>query len=446
MSQFPVLPEIKTTLPGPRAREFMERDARVVTPSYTRPYPFVAEEGRGAVVKDADGNYFLDFAAGIAVVATGHCHPKVVEAIRTQADRLIHMSGADFYNETMVEAAEKLVAHLQGGEDKRVFFGNSGAEAIECAIKLAKYHTGKKRFIAFFGAFHGRTTGAVSLTASKAAQKNRFFPLMDGVTHVPYANCYRCAFGRSYGACSFECLSHIEETVLKTIAPPEEVAAIFVECLQGEGGYVVPPPEFILGLRKICDKYGILLVDDEIQAGVGRTGKFLAIDHYGVKPDIVCLAKGIASGLPLSACIASADIMDWAPGSHASTFGGNPVACAASIATLKLLDDGLVKNAEEQGAFLLAKLKAMMENYEVIGEVRGRGLMIGVEFVKDRASREPYPDFRNRLVGDCFKRGLLTLGCGANTLRICPPLVITREQACAFLSIFEASLNKCQAS
>ncbi len=438
----PKLPQIVTELPGPKAKALIAKDHKFVSTSYTRGYPLVAEEALGAIVRDPDGNCFLDFAAGIAVVATGHCHPEVVKAIKDQADKLIHISGTDFYYTSQVQAAERVARHVPGKVTKRVFFGNSGAEAIECAIKLAKYHTGRKRFIAFYGAFHGRTTGALALTASKSGQKERFFPLMDGVTHVPYGYCYRCPYGQTYGKCKMECVSFIEDVVLKTAIPPGEVAAIFVEPIQGEGGYVVPPVEFMKGLRKICDKHGILLVADEVQCGVGRTGKFSAMEHFGVQADITCLAKGIASGLPLSACVASDHIMDWAPGSHASTFGGNPLACAAAEVTMRLVDEELAANAASQGEYIVQRLKEWMARYEVIGDVRGKGLMIGVEFVKDRVSKERNKELRDEVVEECFREGLLLLGAGTNTLRICPPLVVDREQVMAFLDILERSLQK----
>jgi 4-aminobutyrate aminotransferase len=438
----PKLPQIVTELPGPKAKAIIAKDHKFVSTSYTRGYPLVAEEALGAIVKDPDGNCFLDFAAGIAVVATGHCHPEVVKAVKDQADKLLHISGTDFYYTSQVQAAERVARHVPGKGTKRVFFGNSGAESIECAIKLAKYHTGRKRFIAFYGAFHGRTTGALALTASKAAQKERFFPLMDGVTHVPYGYCYRCPYGQTYGKCKMECVSFIEDTVFKTTVPPSEVAAIFVEPIQGEGGYVVPPVEFMQGLRKICDKHGILLVADEVQCGVGRTGKFAAMEHFGVQADITCIAKGIASGLPLSACVASDKIMDWAPGSHASTFGGNPLACAAAEVTMRLVDEELAANATSQGEFIMSRLKEMMATYEVIGDVRGKGLMIGVEFVKDRISKERNKELRDEVVEECFREGLLLLGAGYNTLRICPPLVVDREQVTVFLEILERSMKK----
>jgi len=441
MADFPTLPRLVTELPGPKAKAVIERDAKYVSPSYTRGYPLVAQDARGAIVRDPDGNCFLDFAAGIAVVSTGHCHPDVVAAVKAQADRLIHISGTDFYYTVQVEAAELVARHVPGRGEKRVFFGNSGAEAIECAIKLSKYHTNRKRFVAFYGAFHGRTTGALALTASKAAQKERFFPLMDGVHHMPYANCYRCPYGQTYGRCKLECVSFLEDTLFKTVAPASEVAAVFLEPIQGEGGYVVPPPEFVQGIRRICDKHGILLVADEVQSGVGRTGKFCAMEHFGVTADVTCLAKGIASGMPLSACVASDSIMNWKPGAHASTFGGNPVSCAAAEVTLRLVDHTLAANAASQGEFLLGALKELMGKYDVIGDVRGKGLMIGVELVKDRATKERHPELRDQLEIEAFHSGVLVLGAGPNTLRICPPLVIDRSQAVFFLEVFEKSLQ-----
>jgi 4-aminobutyrate aminotransferase len=434
------LPRLSGELPGPKAKKVIEKDSNFTSPSYTRGYPLVAEEAKGAIVKDPDDNYFLDFAAGIAVCSTGHCHPEVVKAIKNQAEKLLHISGTDFYYPIQADVAEKVAKMVGKTKKKRVFFGNSGAEAIECAIKLAKYYTGKKRFIAFFGSFHGRTTGALSLTASKTIQKERFFPLMEGVTHVPYANCYRCPFGQKYGSCKMECLSFIENVIFKTVVPPSEVAAIFFEPIQGEGGYVVPPKEFVEGLREICNKHHILLVADEVQAGCGRTGKFLATEHFGLEADIVCLAKGIASGLPLSAVVADESIMSWPPGSHASTFGGNPVALKACEATLNLLEKELMKNAKEQGEFLLSGLKEMMNRQQTIGDVRGIGLMIGVEMVKDKTSKERFAELRDRIEVECFERGLLVLGCGANTIRLCPPLVIDRDQSDFAMKTIEESI------
>jgi 4-aminobutyrate aminotransferase len=423
------LPNLVTSLPGPKARAVIERDAQSISPSYTRSYPLVVSRGEGAIIEDVDGNRFLDCSAGIAVVATGHCHPHVVEAIQRQAARLIHMSGTDFYYENMVQLAEKLAALTPGGVPRKVYFGNSGTEAIEAAIKLARYHTGRKQFVAFYGSFHGRTMGALALTGSRNTQRKNFFPLMPGVHHVPYADCYRCPYGKTVDSCAVECAQAIEDPLFRTVLPPEEVAAIVVEPVQGEGGYLVPPKKFFDELRRIADRYGILLVFDEVQCGMGRTGKMFASEHFAAVPDIVALAKGIASGLPLSATIARADILDWKPGSHASTFGGNPVAVAASLATIELLEQGLIDNAATIGAHMKARLSEFPQRFPNVGDVRGLGLMIGIELVKDQSTKERAPELRDRVVQLCFERGLLVLGAGANTIRLSPPLVLTREQA-----------------
>ncbi len=423
------LPHLVTGPPGPRARGVIERDARVLSPSYTRPYPLVVERGEGAIVVDVDGNRFLDCNAGIAVVATGHCHPRVVEAIRDQAARLIHMSGTDFYYENMVALAEKLAALAPGGVERRVYFGNSGTEAIEAAIKMARYHTGRDRFIAFLGGFHGRTLGALSLTASKSVQRHRFGPLVPGVTHVPYAYCYRCAYGKQPQTCAVECVKVIEEQLFRTILPASEVAAIVLEPVQGEGGYVAPPQKFFDELRALAQRHGILLIFDEVQSGMGRTGRMWAADHFGAVPDILAVAKGIASGLPLSATIARAELMQWKPGAHASTFGGNPVSVAAALATIELLEEELVENAARVGAHLLARMTDWPRRFRHVGQVRGLGLMIGIEMVRDQQTREKAPEVRDRLVAMAFERGLLALGAGENTVRLSPPLVLTRDQA-----------------
>ena len=425
----PDLPYLATALPGPKAQEIICRDSQVLSPSYTRSYPLVAARGEGAIVEDVDGNRFLDCTAGIAVVSTGHCHPKVVQAIQEQAARLIHMSGTDFYYQNMVELAEKLAALAPGPAPKRVYFGNSGTEAIEAALKMARYHSGRGQCIAFFGAFHGRTMGALSLTASKSIQRKGFFPMLPGVHHVPYAYCYRCAYGKTPDSCAVECAKFIEEQLFRQTVPAEEVAAIFVEPVQGEGGYVVPPRKFFDELRRIADKYGILLVADEVQSGMGRTGKMFASEHFDLVPDIVTLAKGIASGVPLGATVARAEIMNWTPGSHASTFGGNPVSVAAALTTIELLEQELVANAARVGAHMRARLHDFPRRFPIVGDVRGLGLMIGIELVHDQASKERAPDLRDRLVQMCFERGLLLLGAGPNTIRLSPPLVITTDQA-----------------
>jgi 4-aminobutyrate aminotransferase len=426
------LPHLTGSLPGPRARAIMERDARVVSPSYTRGYPLVVERGEGAMIQDVDGNRFLDFNAGIAVVATGHCHPRVVEAIQKQAARLIHMSGTDFFYEEMVALAEKLaaIAPRPAGRPTpyRVSFGNSGAEAVEGSIKLARWSTGRDKIIAFFGSFHGRTLGALSLTARKSVQRAGFGPLVPGVVHAPYPNCYRCPFGQREETCAVECVKHIEDVLLKTIAPAEEVAAIVVEPVQGEGGYIVPPRKFFDELARVAGENGILLVCDEVQSGMGRTGKMWASEHFELVPDILATAKGIASGMPLGATIARASLMTWPPGAHASTFGGNPVACAAALATIALLEEELVENAARMGSHLLGRMRDWPARFPLVGQVRGLGLMIGVELVRDQSTREPAREARDRIVNLAFDRGLLLLGAGDSTLRLCPPLVVSRDQ------------------
>jgi 4-aminobutyrate aminotransferase len=429
-------------LPGPNAREILKMDKRYISPSYTRAYPAVIERGKGMYVWDVDGNKFLDFSAGIAVVTTGHCHPRVVKAIKDQASRLIHMSGTDFYYPQQVHLAEKLAEIVPGGRNRKVFFCNSGAEAVECAFKLARYHTGRPWVLAFYGAFHGRTTGALSLTASKYIQKKGFAPFLPGVTHVPYAYCYRCAFSMEYPQCEFACVDHIEDVVFRTSVPPEEVAAIIVEPIQGEGGYVIPPPGYFERLREMADKYDILLVVDEVQSGMGRTGKMFAIEHWDAKPDVVTVAKGVASGLPLGACVAPSSIMKWQSGAHASTFGGNPVACAAALETIKLLEESLIENAAEMGEYLLNGLEQLKGRYEAIGDVRGKGLMVALEIVRDRATREPDVRKRNAIVQSSFKRGLILLGCGVTGIRFIPPLIVGKKEIDRALSIFEDALQE----
>jgi len=425
-----MLPKLITALPGPKARAIIERDGQVISPSYTRSYPLVAERGEGAIVEDPDGNRFLDFAAGIAVVATGHCHPQVVKAIQEQAAKLIHMSGTDFYYENMVALAEKLASLVSaGGSPRRVYFGNSGTEAIEAAIKLTRYQSGRGQFVAFVGAFHGRTMGSLALTASKSTQQKGFFPVMPGAHHMPYAYCYRCPYGKEPDSCAVECVTAIETELFRTSVAPQDVAAIFVEPIQGEGGYVVPPRKFFDELRRLADRHGILLVADEVQSGMGRTGKMFASEHFGLQPDVMALAKGIASGLPLGAMVARAELMNWPPGAHASTFGGNPVAVAASLATIELLEQELVDNAARVGAHLMGRLRDLPQRFPMVGDVRGLGLMIGIELVRDQATKERAGDLRDRAVQMCFERGLLVLGAGPNTIRLCPPLVITKDQA-----------------
>jgi 4-aminobutyrate aminotransferase len=423
------LPNIKMPLPGPNAKRIVEEDAKWVSPSYTRDYPLVAKRGYGAMVEDADGNVFLDFAAGIAVCSTGHCHPEVVAAVQKQAAELLHMSGTDFYYEGMPKLASKLSAIAPGKEAKRVYFGNSGAEAVEAAIKLAKYHTGRDKIIAFEGAFHGRTMGALSLTASKSTQRKGFGTLISGVFHMPYPDTYRGMYGKGAETVVADCLGYLENELFKRRVDPEEVAGIFVEPVQGEGGYMPAPVEFLKGLQAICRKYGIMLVADEVQSGMGRTGKWWASDHAGIEPDIICSAKGIASGMPLSAVIARESVMNWKAGAHASTFGGNPVCIAAALATMELLESKYIANAARVGEYIMKRTADWTQKFASVGNVRGRGLMIGIELVKDQKTKEKAPELRNRIIDAAYHKGLLILGSGENTVRFCPPLVIDEEQA-----------------
>ena len=435
-------PIIKTPLPGPRAAALIDIDRECVSPSYTRAYPLVAEKAKGLWIHDPDGNTFLDFTSGIAVCSTGHCHPRVVNAIKEQAEQLLHMSGTDFYYTPQITLAQRLARLVPGNESNKVYFGNSGAEAVEAAFKLARWFTRRELNIAFFGAFHGRTMGALSLTASKAIQKRHYNPLVPGITHIPYAYCYRCSHNMTYPECGIECVRWVEEALFRTTMPPEEVAAIFVEPIQGEGGYIVPPPEFHIELHKLAKKYGILYVADEVQSGMGRTGRMFAMEHFGVAPDIIALAKGIASGMPLGAMVARSDIMVWEAGSHASTFGGNPVSCIAALATIDLLEAELMENAAIRGEGLMRGLRELQKSMECIGDVRGKGLMVGVELVKDRETKERATDWRNEVIQKAFEKGLLLLGCGENTIRFCPALTATADEVEVCLSIFEEALRE----
>jgi len=434
-------PKIVTELPGPKAAALIARDAAAVSPSYTRDYPLVAARGVGCMIEDPDGNRFLDCTAGIAVTATGHCHPKVVAAIKAQADRLVHMSGTDFYYEPQIELAERVGKHFPGNGPKRVFFCNSGTEAIEAAIKLARYVTGRKQIIGFFGAFHGRTLGALSVTGSKYVQRERYFPLVPGVTHIPYPDPYRTPRGLTPEQHASECVAWLRDKIFQTIVPPSEVAAVLVEAIQGEGGYVIPPANFLPELKALCEVHGILLMCDEVQSGVGRTGKFFAFEHAGIVPDVVAVAKGIASGLPLGLIITPAELMQWKPGAHASTFGGNPIACAAALATLDLVEQELMANATVQGAYLKLQLQELAGRHALIGDVRGLGLMIAVELVRDRVTKERADTERNAIIQAAFQRGLLLLGCGANNIRFCPALTITREEIDVTVRLFDAALT-----
>ena len=434
-------PEIKTPLPGPKAKALIERDAKYVSPSYTRGYPLVIARGEGAVVEDVDGNRFLDCAAGIAVNSTGHSHPDVVRAIVDQAQKFLHMSGIDFYYEPQVRLAEEIASIVPMPGGVKSFFANSGTEANEAAIKLARYHSKRPFLIAFMGSFHGRTLGSLSLTASRAVQRKGFGPTAPGTFHTPYADCYRCPLGLKAENCAAECLNYLEEQVLVQLVTPDEVAAIVVEPIQGEGGYLVPPKTFHDRLRALTEKHGILLIADEVQSGMGRTGKMFASEHFGLEPDIMSMAKGIASGLPLGVTAARASVMDWTPGAHASTFGGNPVSCAAALATIKLLKDQLIANAATVGEHLIAGVRDLQARHPLIGDVRGKGLMIGIEFVRDRQTKERATTERDRIVDKMFARGVLVLGAGRNTIRLSPPLVLTKAEADACLQALDGAIG-----
>jgi 4-aminobutyrate aminotransferase len=434
-------PKLITPLPGPKAKALIERDAKVVSTSYTRDYPFVIARGDGCVVEDVDGNRFLDCAAGIAVNSTGHSHPQVVQAIVDQAHKFLHMSGTDFYYEPQVRLGETFseIAPIEG--QTRTFFANSGTEANEAAIKLARYSTKRYGVIAFLGSFHGRTMGSLAMTSSRAIQRKGFGPPLSGTFHTQYANCYRCPVGKRPESCQAECLDYLEEQIFVHLISPDEVAAVMVEPIQGEGGYVVPAPVFHQRLRALTKQHGILLVCDEVQSGMGRTGKMFGIEHFGVQPDMVTVAKGVASGLPLGVTVARAEVMSWPPGAHASTFGGNPVACAASLATIDLLRGSLIQNAADVGAYMLDQLKGLMDKHAIIGDVRGKGLMIGIELVRDRVTKERAVEERGRVVDECFKRGLLVLGAGRNAIRLSPPLVLTKAQAKTAVDIIDDVLG-----
>ena len=441
----PKRPEIKTALPGPKGQQIIEADGRYVTPSYPRPdYKLVVDRGAGVWITDVDGNVFLDCNAGVAVCSTGHCHSEVVKAIQEQAARLIHMCGTDYYYEHMPALGRKLEEIVPIDGPTRTHFANSGTEAVETALKLAMYKTGRQKFIAFFNSFHGRTLGSLSLTSSKVAQRRGFRRSVLDVTHVPYPNVFRHPFTgeQSDGpTVSAAVLDWIENRLFKTTTPADEVAAIVVEAVQGEGGYVPAPREFLHGLRRICDDNGMLLVVDEVQSGMGRTGKMFACEHYDLKADIVTVAKGIGSGLPIGACVAREDVMDWGKGAHASTFGGNPVAIAAALKTIELLEGGLIANAAEVGDYLQAGLRRLMQKHDCVGDVRGLGLMLGVEFVEDRASRRPAPELRDRVEYACYERGLIILGAGPNTIRWSPPLTLSRENVDVALDIFDDAIS-----
>ncbi|MFB0501012.1 MAG: acetyl ornithine aminotransferase family protein [Candidatus Bathyarchaeia archaeon] len=431
-------PKIVVRPPGPKARELIKKDEKFISPSYARCYPLAIESGKGCILKDMDGNEYIDFNSGLVCLIVGHCHPKVVDAIKKQSEKFLSYSNTDFYYRPAINLAEKLCEVTPGRFDKKVYFGNSGAEAVEAAVKLSKWHTRKQRFIAYISAFHGRTLGALSFTASKTVQRRHFFPMVPGVTHVPYPNCYRCPFKLSYPDCDYWCVDFIDEMVLQKYVPPEEVAGILVEPIQGEGGYVVPPPEYFKRLKKIADKYGILMIDDEVQAGMGRTGRWFAIEYWKVEPDIVCMAKGIASGLPLGAIVSRARLMDWEGGSHASTFGGNPLSCVASLAVIDAIkEEKLLENATKQGNYIMKRLEDFKDECEILGDVRGKGLMIGAEIVENKDTKKPAKEKATEIMMRSWKRGIAIITCGVSTLRVAPPIIITRELVDAALDIVE---------
>ena len=436
-------PKIVVSPPGPMARELVQKDEQFVSPSYLRYYPLCIDSAADCIVKDVDGNEYIDLNAGIACMNVGHCHPRVVDAIRNQSIRFLHYSNTDFYYKEAINLAEKLSEIAPGESKKKTFFGNSGTEAVEAAVKLARWHTRKPLFIGFISGFHGRTMGSLAFTASKAVQRQSFFPMMPGVAHVPYPYCYRCPFKLTRPNCNYWCADFIEEQVLHKYMPPEDVAAILFEPIQGEGGYVVPPSEFFQKLKKISDEYGILLIDDEVQSGIGRTGKWFAIEHWGVEPDIICCAKALASGLPIGAAVAKASIMDWTAGSHASTFGGNPVACAAALAVLGVIkDEHLLDNANRQGDYLKKRLEDFGETNGIVGDVRGKGLMVGVELVEDKETRKPAPKKATEVMLRSWKRGVAVVTCGVSTLRIAPPLTIQTDLLDPALSIIEDTITE----
>jgi 4-aminobutyrate aminotransferase len=440
MSSFP---HIIVSPPGPKARNLLKNDERFVSPSYSRYYPLVVDSAKDCIVKDVDGNEYIDLNAGIACMNVGHNHSKVISAIKNQCDRFIHYSNTDFYYESVINLAEKLAEITPGVFEKKTYFGNSGTEAVEAGIKLAKWHTRKPLFIGFISAFHGRTVGSLSLTASKPTQRRYFSPLMPGVTHVPYAYCYRCPFKLTYPDCDCWCVDFIEEFVLQKFMPPEDVAAIVFEPIQGEGGYVVPPSEYFPRLKKLADKNGLLTIADEVQSGIARTGKWFAIEHWNVEPDIICSSKALASGLPIGATIASARVMDWEAGSHASTFGGNPLSCAAALAVIETIrEENLLDNANKQGGHMLKRLSEFGEQNPIVGDVRGKGLMIGVELVEDKGSKKPASQKARDVMVRSWKRGIAIVTCGASTLRIAPPLTIQRELADVALDIVEDVVNE----
>jgi 4-aminobutyrate aminotransferase len=439
-------PKIVVTPPGPKARGIVERDNALISPSFGRAYPLAIKSGLGSIITDVDGNEFIDMNAGLAVCSVGHRHPKVIAAIKEQVDRFLHYSYTDFYYESYLNLGEILHDLIPGDFRKKFYYGNSGAESVEAAIKLARWHSRRQGILAYIGSFHGRTMGAVSLTGSKPAQRRYFSPLVPGVEHIFYPYCYRCPFNLECPDCGFRCVSYIDDYLFHKFVPPEEVAMVVAEPIQGEGGYIVPPKGYFRELKKLLDEHGILLAMDEVQTGIGRTGKWFGIDHFDAVPDIVCMAKGIAAGLPLGVTASRADLMDWTPGSHASTFGGNPVSCAAAQAVIGVIkEEKLLENAEKQGSYIMKRLEEAMDDHPMMGDVRGAGLMVGVELVKDKGTKEPAKEETVDVMMRCFRKGVAIVNCGVSTIRMMPPLVITRDLVDASLEIFLECLGEVEA-
>lgn len=439
-------PKIVVTPPGPRAMEIVNKDHELISPSFGRAYPLVVKHGKGCIITDVDGNEFIDMNAGLAVASVGHSHPRVTEAIKNQVDKFLHYSYTDFYYDTYINLGTLLHDLIPGNFKKKFYYGNSGAEAVECAIKLSRWHSKRQGILAYIGAFHGRTMGAVSLTASKPVQRGGFSPLIPGVQHVFYPYCYRCPFNLEHPECAFQCVSYIDDYLFHKFVPPEEVSMLLAEPIQGEGGYVVPPDGYFNKMKKLLDEHGILLAMDEIQSGLGRTGKWFASEHFNVVPDIVAIAKGIAAGLPLGVTSARENLMDWPPGSHASTFGGNPVSTAAANAVVNIIkDEKLLENAEKQGGYLKKRLVEIIDDHKMMGDVRGKGLMVGVELVKDKENKVPAKKETVDVMMRCFKKGAAIVNCGISTIRWMPPLVITRDLLDSAFDIFEECLSKVEA-
>jgi 4-aminobutyrate aminotransferase len=435
------VPDVKIEPPGPAAREIIAKDDSYVATT-TKSLPIVARRARGLAVEDVDGNMFLDFSSGISVLNVGHCHPRIVEAVKKQSAELMHFAGTDFYYDIQASLAQRLSEVTPGTYEKKTFFSNSGTESIEAAIKVARWSTRRSRMIAFIGAFHGRTMGSLSLTASKPVQQQRFFPDVPGVIHIPFAYCYRCPYHLEYPSCDLWCAKTLEETYFNTFVPPDEVAALFGEPVQGEGGYVVPPREFYPTIHKIIKKHGILFADDEVQAGLGRTGKMWGIENWGIVPDIMSMSKSLGSGIPIAATIFRKELDFGVEGAHSNTFGGNLVGCAASLATLDVIkDERLVENSAKMGEYFRKRLNELKEKHEIIGDVRGLGLMQAVEFVRNRRTKEFAVKERDDIVSGAFKRGLILLGCGKSGVRLIPSLNVTKEQIDTATEIIDSSIS-----